>query len=60
MNMSPWLKNQSDAVGESNITRSRLRIENGRRRSPSPIRKMRQKAPQTHGLLIFTPPKAPL
>ena len=60
MKTSPWLKNQSDAVGESSITRSRFRTESGRRKSASPSRNTTQKIPQTQGLLIFTPPKAPL
>ena len=59
MKTSPWLKNQRDAVGERRKSRSRLRSENGRFQSPSPTRKTRQNAPQTHGLLIAVPPNAP-
>ena len=59
MNTSPWLKYQSEAVGESRKSRSRLRSENGRRQSPSPRRKTTQNVPQTHGLLIAVPPNAP-
>ena len=60
MKTSPWLKNHSDAVGDSSITRSRFRIESGRRKSARPMRKTRQNAPQTHGSLMRVPPKAPL
>ena len=59
MKTSPWLKNHSDAVGESRKSRSRLRSEKSRRKSTSPTKKTRQKAPQTQGLLIVVPPKAP-
>ena len=59
MNTSPWLKYQSDAVGERRKSRSRLRSENGRRQSARPTRKTTQNAPHTHGLLIAVPPNAP-
>ncbi len=58
--MSPWLKNQSDAVGDSSITRSRLRSESSRRKSARPTKNTRQNTPHTQGVLIFAPPKAPL
>ena len=59
MNTFPWLKNHSDAVGDSSITRSRLRSESGLRQSARPMMNARQNPPQTHGLLIFLPPNAP-
>ena len=60
MKTFPWLKYQSDAVGDSSMMRSRFLRENGRRKLPSPIRNAAQNAPQIHGLLIFVPPNAPL
>src|SRR3954453_7612189 len=58
--MSPWLKYQSEAVGDSSIRTSRLRTDSGLRKSASPSRKTRQNAPHTHGSLIFAPANAPL
>ncbi len=60
MKTFPWLKNQSDAVGDSSMMRSRFRSDSGRRKLPSPIRNAAQNAPQIHGLLILSPPNAPL
>src|ERR1700688_261710 len=42
------------------MIRSRSRSDNGRRKLPSPIRNTAQNAPQIHGLLILSPPNAPL
>ena len=59
MKTSPWLKNQSEAVGDRSINRSRLRTESGRRKFASPTKKMRQSVPHSQELLIFTPPNEP-
>jgi len=57
--MSPRLKYQRLTVKLSSTSRSRFRTESGLRRSASPRKKRTQNVPQTSGLLIFSPPKAP-
>src|SRR5579872_338788 len=57
--MLPRLKNHSETVNDSIISRSRLRSEKRRRQSTRPSRKSAQKPSHTVGELIFLPPNAP-
>src|SRR5207247_5585625 len=56
--MSPRLKKASETENERSTSRSTLRRENGRRRSPSPTTKSRQNASQTYGFISVFPPNA--
>jgi len=58
--ISPRSKNASDTEKARSASRSRLRSENGRRRSPRPTKKTTQRPSQTYQVLSVLPPKAPV